>query len=375
MKPTASKLPATIVAVSMSLLASGVAGAAVTNVAVTEIVLVDAAAVSQQAIVSWKKEGFHGVAIVLEEDADRPMLEVAATQAAAADLGLYFWIEVGRNAKLAHAHPRWMASLGMHEDWQKRFPGSRLPNQDEVAKAWPWVPIWYREAFEAHLQRIELLLAQTPKNYRGLLLNDLQGAPASCGCGNLQCRWATDYHVAATGQRIPGDDAPAQFLSAVRNLVSKQEKPVIPVWTTECADEDLPANHRKGKPSTGLCGGVGCSVGLCPKEFGKQWSALLRGTDAPVAVLGLHRQLDRAGNLYGGGPAWLTNAVDYLDSVPRANGGMSLQRDRLWIVVQGQDTNEESSARRIARRLGVSAIVVARTRIDQSYEPRLIPAR
>ena len=89
----------------------------------------------------------------------------------------------------------------------------------------------------------------------------------------------------------------------------------------------------------------------------------------------MHRELDRARDRHGGGPAWLTNAVGYLDSVPLAHGGKVLPRDQLWIVVQGQDANEESSARCFAAQLGASAIVVARTRIEQSYEPRLIPAR
>jgi hypothetical protein len=60
------------------------------------------------------------------------------------------WIEVARNPKLATAHPRWMAALGSHEDWQKNFPKFPEPGVAEVAKAFPWVPISYREAFDAH---------------------------------------------------------------------------------------------------------------------------------------------------------------------------------------------------------------------------------
>jgi hypothetical protein len=154
--------------------------------------------------------------------------------------------------------------------------------------------------------------------------------------------------------------------------VSHPDKIVIPVWTTECEDEDLPANRRKGKPSTGLCGSVGCSVGLCPKEFSKQWSALLRATDSPVALLGLHRELDRAGAFYGPGAAWLTNAIHYLDSIPSANAERPGPRDRLWMVVQGRDANEESSARHIAGQSGVSPPSSWLERASTNHEPRLI---
>src|SRR5262245_24145631 len=124
----------------------------------TEIVLVSAAAVSPQAIAGLKSERFRGLALVLDEETPAATLEQAAQEVTKAGLGLYLWIEVARNPKLADAHPRWMASLGMHDDWQKRFPDSRRPEKDEVAKAWPWVPVWYREAFHAHLKRIEALL-------------------------------------------------------------------------------------------------------------------------------------------------------------------------------------------------------------------------
>ena len=64
--------------------------------------------------------------------------------------------------QLAAAHPRWMAALGSHEDWQKNFKNFPEPGAGEVAKAFPWVPIGYREAFDAHLARIEQLLKRDP---------------------------------------------------------------------------------------------------------------------------------------------------------------------------------------------------------------------
>ena len=67
---------------------------------------------------------------------------------------------------LATTHPKWMASLGMHEDWHQRFPDSPAPSRGEVAKAFPWVPIGYQQAFNAHRERIARLLAKSASPFR-----------------------------------------------------------------------------------------------------------------------------------------------------------------------------------------------------------------
>ncbi|MBI4325395.1 MAG: hypothetical protein HY674_09040 [Chloroflexi bacterium] len=337
-----------------------------------EIVLVEPAAVTDQNLADWKKEGFKGVAVVLDESHEEAAYSKAAQVTLEAKLDLFYWIEVGRNPQMAAAHPEWMASLGMHDDWQKRFPKAALPKKGEVAKAFPWVPITYQEAFEAHLVRINRLLELVPKEYRGLLLNDLQVGPASCGCGNLQCRWATDYQVPATATPLVGSDIAARFVTAVRQRTGA--KAIIPVWTTECEDVDLPADKRADGKSTGYCGAVACHHGLCPIEFAKQWEALDKSHQGPIALLALHREFERARPEYGGGAGWVKAAVEYLGKIPVQEGNISLAKDRLWLVVQGYDcsSDEEKAARQAAVKAGAGVVVVARTRIDQSYEPRLV---
>jgi hypothetical protein len=288
-------------------------------------------------------------------------------------LDLYWWIEVARNPKMAASHPRWMAALGMHEDWQKNFPNFPEPGIGEVAKAFPWVPISYREAFDAHLGRIEQLLKRAPSGWRGLLLNDLQAGPSSCGCGNLQCRWAIDYHVRPTATKLEGDDAAARFVEEVRKRAG--DKPIIPVWTTECEEVDLPADKHQGRPGTGLCGTVGCATGACPQAFTGQWSALVSSHDGPIGLLALHTALQRTQKEFGGGPGWATNAIAYLDKTLPANGGKAVSAGRLWVVVEDTPNAEEATARERARKAGVGAVIVTRTRIDQSYEPRMISAK
>ena len=329
-----------------------------------QIVLVEAETVTPAALTQWKTEGFKAVAVVLDERTDEPAYRATARHISSAALDLYWWIEVARNAKLATAHPRWMASLGSHDDWQKNFRNLAEPKIGEVAKAYPWVPINYQEAFDAHLSRIDQLLKRVPPESKGVLLNDLQAGPSSCGCGNLQCRWAVDYHVRSTATRLEGDDVAAKFIGEISKRAAG--KALIPVWTTECEDADLPADKNRGRPGTGLCGSVGCSTGACPDAFTRQWSALASAHDGPIGLLALHTAFQRTQKQFGGGPGWVTNAIAYLNQTLPTNGGKSVSADRLWVVV-------EETAREVAGRAGVGAVIVARTKIDQSYEPKMIP--
>jgi hypothetical protein len=332
---------------------------AVTTAAPIQIVLVEMDAVTPAAVSQWKGEGFKAVAVVLEDETPVSAYRTVARHISDAALDLYLWIEVARNPRLATAHPRWMASLGSHDDWQKRFPNLPEPKVSEVAKAFPWVPISYREAFDAHLSRVEQLLERAPPGWRGLLLNDLQAGPSSCGCGNLQCRWAVDYHVRSTATKLEGHDVAARFLREVRKRAPG--KSVIPIWTTECEEVDLPANKNRGRAGTGLCGTVGCATGACPDEFTKQWQPLTATHEGPIGLLALHTAFQRTNKEFGGGPSWVTNAIAYV------NQTVSARPDRLWVVV------EEMAAREVAANAGAGAVIVARTKIDQSYEPRTIP--
>jgi hypothetical protein len=338
-----------------------------------EIVLAEAEAVTPAAVSQWKKERFSAAAIVLSERTGKAACLEVAQRISDGGLDLYWWIEVARNPKLAAAHPRWMAALGMHEDWLKNFPNFPEPGVGEVAKAFPWVPIGYREAFDAHLERIEQLLKRTPPGWRGLLLNDLQAGPSSCGCGNLQCRWAIDYQVRPTATKLEGDDVAVRFIAEVRKRVG--DKAVIPVWTPECADVDLPPEKHQGRPGTGLCGTVGCATGACPEVFAQQWSALVSGHDGPIGVLALHTALQRTQKEFGGGPGWVTNALTYLDQTVSTNSSKAIASNRLWVVVEGSLPAEETAARELAAKAGAGGVIVARARIDQSYEPKMLSAK
>jgi hypothetical protein len=326
-----------------------------------EFVLVDPAQPALTAAIE-KVQGEKFSAVIFPLDETTP-LNAAVHAANKAGLDVYYWIEVGRNQAMAKAHPEWMGSIGMHDDWLKRFSNTKPPEKGKVAKAYPWVPITGRQPFNAHLGRIKALLSTAPADYRGLILNDLQGPPSSCGCGNLQCRWAADYQVAPTTEQLSTDDAAAKFVAAVRKLAPG--KTIVPVWTTECEHQDLPPKHQQGKPGTGLCGTVGCAIGACPKEFTTQWTKLTQEHSGPIALLATHQALERPN------PDWIPQSLSYLETTVPAR----FPRTNLWMVVQGKNEKEERAAREIAARLGIGATVVARVKIDQSYSPRVIAAK
>jgi len=102
-----------------------------------EMVLVEPGKVTPKNLDAWRAEGFTAVVALLDEDHPAGAYRSTASAAHSAGVDLYYWIEVARNAKMADDHPRWMASLGMHDDWQKRFPDVVPPKKGEVAKAYP----------------------------------------------------------------------------------------------------------------------------------------------------------------------------------------------------------------------------------------------
>jgi hypothetical protein len=336
-----------------------------------EGLIIDPDAVTPESVDAWRKEGFDVVVVVLNERFEAAVYHKAAMTITANGLDLYYWIEVGRNPTFANEHPEWMASLGSHDDWRKGFPNTPQLQDGGVAKAWPWTPIAYREAFDAHVTRIKGLLGRIPADYRGILLNDLQGGPSSCGCGNLQCRWAIDYGVPATAEKITGDDIAAKFLADVSQLATGKD--FIPVWTTECEQEDMALEKQaKHAWTTGYCGSVDC-FNYCQDRFAEQWIALHAKHRGPTAILCLHKEFQRTRAEYGPPANWIKRAVQYFDQKELK----TVSQSKLWLVVQGFGVprEEEQAAREAALDPRVDAVLVARTRIAQSYEPRLMKSQ
>jgi len=327
----------------------------------TRAVLVEPTDVTVEQAARWKRDGFNAAAVVLDERFAAAGYQKVSAECSRAGLDLYYWIEIARNPAMADAHPQWMASLGVHRDWHARFPQSPLPGAGEVAKAYPWAPITSRPAFDAHLARVaDLVHQRAAGNYRGLLLNDLQGGPSSCGCGNLLCRWASDYKVPSTAEQLGGDDVAAKFLAKVKKMVAEGE--VIPVWTTECEDVDLPPDRAPGGKSTGLCGSVPCADSTCPKKFAAQWQAMLTASPDAVALLAVSALQRPEAEQNTGWP------VRYLDGVLRAQKAAPPPHERLWVVVNESDGAPTSAAS--FNDLG--GVIVSHLKIDQSFQPKVV---
>jgi hypothetical protein len=280
-------------------------------------------------------------------------------------LPLFGWIEVARNPDMARKHPEWMASLGHHDDWRKRFPDFPKAGDDEVIKVWPWVTIWYEEAFQAHLARVKSLLAAAPAGLAGVYLSDIQGGPSSCGCGNDQCRWAQDYHIPSTATKLMAPETPARFVTEVRKLIPG--KPVLPVWCIECEEID----QYYSRPGTGYCGGVGCFKGLCWKEYFKQLAPLLKETENALAVAAFSHEFRREGSVYDGKPGWISAAIDTFQALPPPHDLPAIPAGSLQLVLQGWDDKPQRLAGELAQaeEAGCRQTIVSLIKIDQSWRP------
>ncbi|MBI3469887.1 MAG: hypothetical protein HY013_00855 [Candidatus Solibacter usitatus] len=278
----------------------------------------------------------------------------SARRVRAAGRALYYWIEIARNPRMADAHPEWMASLQGHPEWRRLFPQASKPADGEVVKNYPWVPVSYREAFEAHLARVAELLRELPPA-DGIFLNDLQAGPSACGCGNSLCRWTADYGPIRTATPLPADAA-ARFAAEVGKLAPRSK--IIPVWTTECEERDKEKR----------CAGVGCFAGACWREWTAQLTPLA-GQAETLGVLATARALDRDS-------AWIARALASFAEMPPIRGGKALAAGRLVAVLQGWDAPPDEVRAQIRSAVAAGAgYLVARIPIEQGWEPRVVPVR
>jgi hypothetical protein len=319
-------------------------------------VLLSPAQATEAELNQAKQEGWNAVALLLDEDT-APATPEAAKRVLRAGLALHYWLEIGRSKALADAHPEWMASLQGHPEWKRFFPEFKLPNEQCVAKTYPWVPILYRESFDAQRERVRRLLSEQPVA-RGVFLNDLQGAPSACGCGHPLCRWTSDYGPILTATRL-GDDAAGKFVAAVKNLVPNGV--VYPVWATECEQGD----------QAELCGGVGCFAGTCWKAWSRQLAPLAKEADT-IAVLALAGTFQRRTAPADSEQAWPTKPLRAFEQMPPQRAGKSISTKRLLAVLEAWDAPPASvrAQAQQALKTGAAGFLIAKTRLDQSWEPK-----
>ena len=323
--------------------------------------LLSAEQVSSSRLDALKSAGIHSIALEIGGGQTRDAEQQACQLIGESNLALYYWIEVARCPELADAHPDWMASLQGHSQWRRLFDDPPAPSADEVVKTYPWVPVLNKEPFQGQLGRVRKLLEDRPAP-EGVFLNDLQGAPSACGCGNHLCRWTSDYGKIRTVTPL-GEDAAAAFVRAVEQLLPRSE--VIPVWTTECEQHD--------GADDGLCAGVGCFAGICWESSTAQLMRVAVQSKR-LGVLLPYRAFQRDLPIYGPQAGWITQAVKSLQTMPQRYRRPPILASRLIAVLQGWDVTDQQVARQIdvANQNGVAGYLVAYAKIEQSWQPRIL---
>ncbi len=320
-------------------------------------VIVTAEQVTPAALADWKQQSVN-VALMLTDEKSSVAETTAANQILAAGLKLDYFIEVGRCPELAAAHPEWMASLQGHAEWRRLFPDVPEPTDRQVIKNSPWVPVLYRESFEAHSDRIKQLLSNKPAAQR-IWLNDLQGAPSACGCGHPLCRWTADYGPIKTATPL-GQDAAAKFVATIKSLATSSE--VIPIFVGECEADDEDT----------ICCGVACFKGKCWRDFTLQLDAL--AAESPlIGVACFYQAFERDLPRYGEPAGWVAFTIDSFSDMPQRRDGTGVTPDRLIAVLQGWNVSSEQVAAQIAQAKQVDAAgwLISLTPIEQSWEPVL----
>ncbi len=290
----------------------------------------------------------------------RDGLRAAAERVRAHHLELDWWFEVAREPALADLFPDLVASLQGHPAWRRRFPEAPEDDATHVIKCWPWLPATSREGLVLHEAWICGALRELPKADL-VFLNDLQGGPSACGCGNVQCRWISDYGEKRSSTPA-GETAAAELVRAVRRAGPE----VVPIWTTECESPDVTPD--------GHCAGVPCFDGACWREMWKQLDPVAQESPR-LGVLLLSRTFERSGPDDRAGAAWIEPAIAALAAADDRRAGPPIPASRLLAVLEAAGRSPEIVAVELAaaERSGVRGVVVSFTELDQSFSPRAVP--
>lgn len=315
-------------------------------------------------------------AVVLDLAADGAALTAAIAAARAAGVKVWGWIETARDPAAAAAHPEWMHAP-QHHEWLQAFPDFKAQGGAHPAVVSDWICVNNRAAFDYALARVVSLVQSAPP-LDGLLLNDIQGPPAGCGCGNILCRsWdnSPGEKVAPTPYVTPDvyfsqvfwrACADALAASPERNLSPAQ---VVPILCGECELGIQMGPAFSPDDALGSCNGIRCGD-VCASTY---WPGMVRafarernGPDR-IGLLTPYKLFGRDASLYGETAGWVAASLAHYRSIdPSA---------RLTAVIQGWDVDAgEIEAQRIrAAEGGAGGLLVMEEPLDQSYRPLPLP--
>lgn len=311
-----------------------------------------------------------GESVVFDLAAEAEALRAACALARALGLPVWGWIEVGRDEAAIREHPEWMHAP-QHHEWLQAFPDW---NGGHPALVAPWLCVNNRAAFDYALARVRALVQQAPP-LDGLFLNDIQGPPAGCGCGNVLCRsWdnSPGDKIAPTPYQNP-DVFFSQVFWEKCALALAETLPIsrlIPIICGECEIGVTMGGVESPDAQMGTCRGIACSR-PCALVY---WPGMVRafsgevGGPLSVGLLTPYKLFGRDVPLYGGTAAWVGASVaHYREIDPTAS---------VLAVVQGWNVTPDELAAQIeqAATCGATGVLVLEEPLDQSWWPVAPPA-
>jgi hypothetical protein len=303
--------------------------------------------------------GYNAVAIPVGEKSGTEEVSKLSREIEKAGLEAWLWIPVSRNPDLASQKPEWVGGIGAHEDWRRRFPSAPTPGPGERVGVHPWTPIRYKDVFADRLEHVTDFVRRA--GARRVFLSALQAVPSACGCGNDQCRWEADYAMENGPPQVEGSPS-ALFLTRLRNRLPDVRW--VPVLVTECEEEDGPGR------ATGRCGSVECFQGLCWEAWSREIDPVVREDDGPIGLLLASKTLGREGSR-----PWVRRALELARDKPARHGLEGIAARRVYATVEGGARPEGGRAAiEEALEAGAGGVLVTPAPIDESWEPRLVPA-
>jgi hypothetical protein len=302
--------------------------------------------------------GATAAAVPIAGEAEAETVGRALAAARAAGLEPYLWIEVARDEAAARAHPEWL-SEPQHTEWLELFPEQDWTGRRAVV--YPWICVNNRAVFDYALDRVARLVKAVREPFAGVFLNDIQGGPAGCGCGNDLCRsWDN-----SPGEKIAPSpyERPETFFSVVFLHALRRRLPgtaLVPIICEECETGITMDGIESPDDVLGECHGVPCRP--CSTDYYPRLIDSLR--DEPrVGLLSFYKLWRRNVPLWGPEAGWVGAVLRrYHERDPA---------QQLISVLQGWDVTDAELAAQIAQsRAGGSAgTLVCGSMIDQSFWP------
>jgi hypothetical protein len=319
-------------------------------------VLLPVAEVTSDILAHYATHGVNAVVLDLAE-VDHPDFALALTRIRLADHEIYYWVEIGHDREAARDHPDWL-----HRPHKVQF-------YDEPVVIDEWVCINNRAVFDYKLAQVtDLAVRAGVEGVRGILLNDVLGAPEGCGCGNALCRlWD-----GSVGEKISGGEgvmsfganpvAPRLFAEEVSRRLGGLE--AIPIITEECEGGIEVCGVTDPERTLGY-GRMSCRNPCAVDSYRRlieQLSPLPR-----VGLLTLYQTFGRNVPEYGPEAAWIGCVIE------RYHGHDPSQT--VIAILEGWDVTAEQVEAQVTQAVagGAGGFVIVKPPIDQTW--RVKPAQ